>query len=257
MLLLFILGSSTRALCTDSLQFRALAVERQVMDIHDDVLKASLLMKKSRLYKSAAKYNEAFTSLQRIDIGTLEPLIKDSIHYEKAFNLFMLGSFPEALQELWSMRDVHSLGEPSNVLYMMVLLENQHWNDFRQEYLRSAVEKNIDTTGFHAAFRPPVVLDADRYDRLAKIPWLGLGLFRSGYSTRGFTSASLQIIMTGIGVWQIATGFYFTGVFSGLFPAWRFYNGGRILTTSMVSRTNAKRIADVKQTGYSFVGKLE
>ncbi len=105
-------------------------------------------MKKASLYKETGKHEEAFSSLQRIDINTVDVAIKDSIYYEKAFNLFMLGSFPAALQELWNMRDVHDHGDAGTLLYLMALLENQHWDDFRREYLRSAKEKGIDTTAF-------------------------------------------------------------------------------------------------------------
>lgn len=256
-LLLFILGSSTSALCSDSLAFRVLAIERQVMNAGDDVVKASLIMKKARLYKEDGKHEEAFISLQRIDLNILEATLKDSIRYEKAFNLFMLGSFSASLQEIWSMRDVHAHGDACTMLYLMVLLEDQHWDEFRQEYLRSAARKDIDTTEFVATFKPPVVMNAERYDRLAKIPGLGLGLIKAGYTGRGLTSASLQILLTGVAAWQIATGYYITGVVSGLLPARRFYNGGKNLTASMVSRTNEKRIAEVKRTGYSFISKLE
>lgn len=257
LLFLFIPGSSKGAACSDSLLFRVLGIERKVMYAESETVKASWLMKKALLYKEAGHYDDALTSLQRIDVNALEPARKDSVSYEKAFNLFMLGTFPVALQELWSMQDVRHYSDAAAMLYLMVLLENQHWDEFKQEFLRSANERNIDTTAFLTAFTPPLMLDADRYDRLAKIPGLGLGLIKAGYTGRGLTSASLQLLLTGAGIWQVATGYYFTGIFSGLLPARRFYNGGKILTASMVARTNEKRIADVKRTGYSFISKLE
>lgn len=256
LLITLTLASFKGLCCSDSLMLRIIETERQVMYAQDDTVRATLLLKKASVYKQANNYTEAMSTLNRINTQALSSTGVDSLHYEKAFCFFMTGSYGYGVQEMWGIADREKHGKEYNLLYLMLLLENESWDDFKEEYLQQAIQQGVDTTGFSHNFKAPVLKDADHYVRLAKIPGLGLGLFKSGYASKGFTSASLQLLFAGFGAWQIATGYYFTGVLSGVLPARRFYNGGKLLTNSMVVRSNSETIKKVKKAGYHYLNML-
>jgi hypothetical protein len=141
------------------------------------------------------------------------------------------------------------------MLYLMVLLENERWDDFRMAYLTQAkIRSFADTLSFSQEFHTPEMLNVSYFVKKASVP--GRGLIKSGYTSKGVTNILLQTAFAGFAVYNIYTGYYFTAFFSGIQPMRRFYNGGKILTSSLVQDKNFAKITALKQSGYIYIEKL-
>lgn len=234
----------------DSLMHKVIAIERAIMEEDNDHAKALLLKKKSQLYKEQGFYSEALATLHRIPEHLMKDSLADVLYYEKALNLFMLRRYPEALQEIWNIP--HFSGPEQKLLYWMCLLENEKWNDFKEEYLMQAKD-TADVSAFTRDFQYPSFRDPEKFEKLSRIP--GLGLLKAGYTAKGVTSILFQAFTAGLGIYHYVYGYYFIGTFSGLLPARRFYNGAKTLAHSLILRANYENIEAMKETGYRYIRK--
>jgi len=244
-----------RAENNDSTMVKILLIEQRVMMASDDTIKAIALMSKANLYKELNQYVEAAATLNRINVEAISSSLADEYYYQRAFSLFMVGAHSEALLEFLNIKSNKNLNEELKLLYLMLLLENQRWDDFKNEYQNLASKDGTDSLLFKKEFATPVLLEPDRYAKLsAQMP--GLGMMKSGYFGRGLTSLGLQLFFVGFGVYNISLTYYFTGVFSGLMPARKFYLGGKLLTHSLVEKKNQREINDSKRKGYELISHL-
>jgi hypothetical protein len=229
-------------------------LEKQVMEAgDDDSARTQLLLEKASLYKGMAEYSEALFTLNRI-ADPVPVKAECEMHYQKAFNAYMLRSFSLSLQEIWSAAPC-GLDENAAMLHLMILLENERWDEFKTEFLNRAEARPFgDTLSFLQEFQHPQLLDVTYYVKKAVIP--GAGLIKSGHTGKGITNIVLQLAFAGFAVYNIHTGFYLTGFFSGVQPMRRFYSGGKILTGSLVRQKNEDSVDALKRTGYTYIEQL-
>jgi hypothetical protein len=185
--------------------------------------------------------------------------LKDSarctIDFQKALIRYLNKDFASSLHDIWNAQACGSDTRETRILFLMILLENERWEDFSKAFTKAAASNSeIDTSTFLREFRDPILYDVDKFRRYSKVP--GRGLFKLGMPKKGFTNIALQVVFVGFAVSEIYSGFYSTAFFSGFQPARRFYNGGRTLTESLVDTQNAKLISEHKQKGYQYINGL-
>jgi hypothetical protein len=255
-ILLSILVNTESCGMGDTLMLRIVSLERKIMEADGDTARISkLLIEKARAYKMAGRFSDALFTLERIHHGSLPDTLRCEIHYEKAFHSFIVRSYSISLQEIWNAQSCGFTKSEHAMLFLMILLENERWDDFRMEYLTQAKHRSFaDTVAFSREFDNPELLDVSYFVKKASIP--GVGLIKSGYISKGATNIMLQMIFAGFAAYNIYTGYYFTAFFSGIQPMRRFYSGGKILTASLVQDKNHDKVRALKQKGYSYVGKL-
>jgi len=249
-----ILGATEAVAFQDSLMLKVVLLEKEIMENqHSEERKVQLVLKKADTYKRMNRPYDALATLSRLQPDSLSGSVKCTVHYNKALHAFMVGLHSTSLQEVWSM-DQCSMQAPQEMLFLMVLLENDRWDDFKSSFLTYARSRHFDTTSFVKEFRFPELMDVDRYRK--KSVWPGAGLISSGHTGKGIVNISLQLAFAGFAVSQFYTGYYFTGFFSGVQPARRFYKGGRALTQTLVHEENHERIDDLKAKGYKYISQL-
>jgi hypothetical protein len=240
----------------DSLMLRVLSLERKIMQAQSDTsAAASLLFEKAMVLKDAGVYDQSLFTLKRMAGYRLKDSIRCAIHFQTALVAYLNKDFTSSLFDIWNAKACGSDSQEAKVLFMMVLLENERWDDFRKAFTDAAkASASIDTSAFLREFRNPVYYDPELYSRYSKVP--GRGLFKLGMRKQGLTNITLQVVFVGLAAYEIYSGFYSTALFSGLRPARRFYNGGRTLTESLVLHKNQESISRQKQEGYQYIGKL-
>lgn len=239
----------------DSLITSVLRLERAVMETRNDTTKALLLLEKAALYKQVANYEETLITLNRIDPLVLTDTVRAHFFYTKAYSHFLLQRYREALFELWNVPTGMLATKDYELLLLMTLLENERWDDFNLEYTRQVEKSKQPVLPENTILQAPIFLDPNYYAKQAKY-FPGLGLMKSGYYGRGFTSLGLQLCFVGFAVYNFSAAYYATGVLSGLFPARKFYLGSRLLTQSMVEQRNQQAIAACKVKGYALLATL-
>jgi hypothetical protein len=241
---------------SDSLMTRIVLLEKEIMLAETDSSKVPLLMDKAMAYRKLQQYNDALFTLGRVNFDLLGAENKQAYYYEKAVDLYMIDAFSEALAEIRSLRyEFDASAEEVELLGLILLLENGMWPEFKENYLLVAGRQGKDTAAFISQFEPPMVLDPYHYRRLSGIV-PGLGLMKSGYVKKGLTSMSLQLLSAGFAAYNFYHGFYFTGVFSGLMPARKYYRGGKILTFTTIEKANADNLEAFKKLGYQHLQHL-
>jgi hypothetical protein len=241
---------------SDSLMLRVLSLERQIMQAEADTAKATrLLFEKAMLLKDSKAYDQSLFTLKRMAAHKLKDSLRCAVHFQSALVRYLNKDFTPALYDLWSAQNCGSETKESKILSLMILLENERWDDFRVAFTEAArANTSIDTSAFLHDFQLPEYYDPDVYARYSKVP--GRGLFKLGMRKQGLTNITLQVVFVGVAAFEIYSGFYSTAFFSGLRPVQRFYNGGRTLTENMVLFKNQESISLHKQKGYQYIGRL-
>ncbi|MEI9920897.1 MAG: hypothetical protein WDO14_19195 [Bacteroidota bacterium] len=254
-LIIILAGIDCRAQ-SDSLMFRMLSLERKIMQAQSDTSAAtSLLFEKAMVLKHAGEYDQALSTLKRMDGYKLKDSIRCSIYFQKALVQYLDKNFTSSLFDMWSAQACGSGSKEMKILFLMILLENERWDDFKSAFTDAAKANNaIDTSAFLREFQHPVYFNPEVYARYSKIP--ARGLFKLGARKQAFTNIALQVVFVGFAASEIYSGFYSTAFFSGLRPAQRFYSGGRGLTESVVYLRNEQNISLQKQEGYCYIGLL-
>ena len=244
-----------RAENNDSIMVKILLLEHQVMTASNDTVKANALMSKAKLYKESDQHVEAIATLNRVNASVLSDAQVNNYHYQKAFSLFMTAAYSDGLLEILNIQQIEIFPEDHQILYLMLLLENERWSDFESEYLRLRRKELTDTLLIKKSFAKPKLLEADYYAKLSsQLP--GLGMMKSGHVGKGVTSLGLQLLFVGFGVYNFSVTYYFTGLLSGIMPARKFYLGGKLLTHSLVEAGNQDAINDCKRRGYELIAAL-
>lgn len=235
---------------TDSTLVKSVMLEKQIMNAANESNRISLLLQKALMFKKISRYSDAIMTLDRINMDSVSEVSENQIHYEKAYNLYFQKSYARGIQEIWNMTEFTSREQV--ILYLMLLIENEKWSDFKQELVK--INPNIDTIVLSTQIKTPLYQDPEHYRKLSRVP--GLGLIKAGYTRKGITSILLQTATLGFGIFQYTQGFYATGTFLGVLPARRFYNGGKSLAEASVIKNNIKEIEETKRKCYSYVASL-
>lgn len=245
-IVLCILSITSHAAIPDSVMLRVLEVERQIMSA-DDSAKTELLLKKAAIYKNYGEYTSALSTLDRISAEASTNKVK----LEKAFNYFFTEEYSSALHEIWSIKAVDELPADGRILYLMVLLENEHCEEFKLSLKHEYQRASLDTTGLFNGFAVP---DGSLQPKISVIP--GAALFKYGYPGKAILNISLQMLFAGFGVYELSHGLYSTATFSGFLTARRFYSGGRRLAKSLARQSVDENINNTKKKGYQLIAPL-
>jgi hypothetical protein len=238
---------------SDSLMYKIISLERRIMTAENNAQVAHLLLEKGIIYRRMELYADAIATLNRIPSGTQSDSLLCGIGYEKAFSYYMLGAYSNALDAMSGQNCITTA--EAQILFLMILIENEQWDDFIQGYLEISEKNGItDTASVRKDLSDRSLADAQDYVRKASVP--GRGLIKAGFVKDGVTSILLQVACVGFGAYEIYTGFYLTGIFSGIQPARRFYRGSKLLTQSRIEKKNADKIEALKKKGYSYIEKL-
>ena len=239
----------------DSTFHKALNLERLIMEnAKNDSLKKELLLQKAILFRDNGEYILAVQTLKRITQENIRPFLRSRVASELAVNSYFLQNHSEAI--------VHIAGVDSSfvqtkqelvVLKMILLLENNLIDDFRDYFLLNLNSKDsIFVRDFNNSMTSLAAKDPNHYRRLSSV-FPGLGLLKSGHIGYGVMNLSLEVFFATFAAFNFYNGYIFTGLFSGAYPFYRFYSGGKALTFSTIEKDNLKQENSIKLRGYKYI----
>lgn len=221
-----------------------LLLERNVMNAPDEKEKAIALLLKADYNMKNLRYKEAITTMQRVAFLQLDTSQRCHYYYQKALAHVAVKEYAQALPEALDLKVNCGITNPtSRLLYRMVLLENEKWEEFNEDTREDPLAPRLGAIA---------LLESNKYVRSAS--WLpGLGLMQLGYWGKGMSSLGLSTALLGWTAYNAITGFYITSALSGFYEFRNVYRGGKRLTEVMVEEENKKKTNQHKRTGWQYL----
>ena len=224
----------------------AVEYERIVFQSEDLKEKSLALLKKSYAYKAHGAYQKSFNTLQRIDIYDLNDSLQFEIRYEKILNAYLAGNYKEAEAEIIQLEyytDDEAKADQARYLKILVLNELQQWQEAKNEfeiYIKNK-DANFDVEEVYYFTDKPKIRDPKKASLLSTfIP--GAGQIYGGAVLSGLGSFAIQSALLAFGIYNLWSGYYFTGFFTGLGMFQAFYFGGIQHAAYVTNKKNEEKI---------------
>jgi len=203
------------------------------------------LLKKSYCYKSLSRFDKATATLNRIDIGRLPDSVQFSVRYEKAINSFLSDNYTDAenyLAEINYYTPDSSL--KAECLFLEILTKNelQKWNEADSLiYLYLSTNNiKIDSSELKSLLKKPKLRNPNTAKFISYIiP--GSGQIASGHVFKGLSSLIFFSSSAMFTVLSIESGFYISGLTTGLVISDMFYFGGARHASFLVNKKNTTK----------------
>jgi hypothetical protein len=203
-----------------------------------------LLSQKIQCQKIQRAFEEAWQSAQRFDLNEPNDSLQFRLRYESVLCAYLSQHYSEAYNQIQQTRfyvQDSSLIQSLEVLEILTLNELERWTEskevFRKYATRNQLSINVDELYSFLKKKPR------NPDKAQLMSFLlpGLGQAYAGYWKQGLTSAGLQVLALGFGVYHAINRYYLIGFFTGAGMFQAFYFGGAKRATMMAEETNKKR----------------
>lgn len=226
-------------------------LERIVFQSNDIGIQRLAIFKKAMLRKQQAEYQKATNELERIGIRNPQDSLFAMKAYQLAFCHYMAGEYKDALGtiDLYGTILDDKAPEKQDLLKLKVLCHN-HLFEFEKakstikELDQKQPQKNLDhLLSFYD--QAPRLKDPEKARHLSIIP--GLGQAYSGKILEGSVSFLLNASALGYGVWQVYSGYYFTGYVVGVTLLQKFHSGGQHRAEILAKQKNKENALNFNQ----------
>jgi hypothetical protein len=223
-----------------------LAQEFVFVTASSDSARSAALIAKAGLYTSAGKYENALTELERaaqFQIGR-----EAERRYAQMLNYFLLGRFGQSLGIILSPEELLQIGRSREYydMHFISLCEEKRWVQCKEE-LKSYCS----------------ICDSAEMDRIRKLPENinyvdpmkcsllsgivpGLGMAKAGKPFKGATSLVIQSGLVLGTAYCFYSGYWVTGIASGVFPLMKFHKGGKRLSAILAEDHNDREELKLK-----------
>jgi tetratricopeptide (TPR) repeat protein len=194
--------------------------------------------RKALCYRYLGRHRDALDEINRIGLFNIKEEWKNTLLYEKAFNLLLSGSQQEALMQFGMIRE-EQLPEAKKQhitpLKVLILNHNRQWQKAESTFLRwmealplsgrqqkawsDSLTRLYDEDNLPNAYSEETARHWSRF-----IP--GAGQVYAGHPWEGAMSFLLNGAAAALGVHQIYYGYYFTGYVAGFGILYKTYFGG-------------------------------
>jgi tetratricopeptide (TPR) repeat protein len=194
--------------------------------------------RKALCYRHLGRHQDALDEINRIGLFNIEDQWKNTLLYEKAFNLLLNGSQQEALMQFSMIREeqlTDAMQQNITPLKVLILNHNRQWqkaestffrwmealplDERQQEAWSDSLTRLYDEANLPNAYSEETARHWSRF-----IP--GAGQVYTGHPWEGAMSFLLNGAAAALGVHQIYYGFYFTGYVAGFGILYKTYFGG-------------------------------
>lgn len=213
----------------------------------------TLLFQKAQLLKSARFYEQSYKELCRIKNN---PLINNKLSYEKALVSFLRSDFGNADNQLLNIPDsVRMSQKPYLLLWLLVLSELNQWEECKMALLQTTSLSNIKESEIASL---PVSVNYKSPSKALRLSSFlpGLGLIYTGNVGKGITSFGINAGFIWFAYHEYITCYFITGTFAGVYPFYRFYNGGRTLSYNLALQYNEAQDNNLNQRYRKVIFKL-
>jgi hypothetical protein len=216
--------------------------------------KCELILSKSQSLKQSGYFVEAYEELQRLD--TIQSANQTAIVYEKALDAYVLKDYNQCYNILLELPDSIRMHQKATTrLWLLTLIENKKWEQCKNEMQRLSDSSNPIALQVHnlpttIAYKSPITAQ-----RLSTY-FPGLGLFYAHKPLKAITSIIIESTCIAITASLIVSAYYFTPLIVGIYPCFRFYQGGRELSYAKTVEWNNLRIDECKQAYQDLVFRV-
>ncbi len=231
----------------DSVYLTLALLEKQIYHSKDIDKINEILYEKSNLQIEIDESDEAIESLKRIDTTFFREEEKSFYHYKLSIARTLFGQFDQALQELEEIK-VQNDSIQKEIVFLEIFIQNELENF--EECKSSLIEEDLRLKcNSKADSLLPIKInrkDPIRASHLSAF-FPGAGQIYTGNFGKGLLSFGLTAGFAAFGVFNFIDGYYAMSVVSGLFPALKFYSGGKRLAENLAEKQNSKKTMELKQ----------
>ena len=194
--------------------------------------------RKALCYRHLGRHQDALDEINRIGLFNIQEEWKNTLLYEKAFNLLLSGSQQEALMQFGMIREEQlpeTMRQSITPLKVITLNHNRQWQKAESTFLQwmealplsrrqekawsDSLTRLYDEGNLPKAYSEETARHWSRF-----IP--GAGQVYAGHPWEGAMSFLLNGAAAALGVHQIYYGYYFTGYVAGFGILYKTYFGG-------------------------------
>jgi len=244
--LLFI-SSEVFALVTDSLSLSLALVEKKIFQTQDPLRVNELLVAKSDIEVDNNRPEDAIRTLRRIDTLHFSTGSYNAYYFKLSLASILSTQFDQALEELSRIRPQND-SELSEIRFLTVFILNEmeNFEDCNAALIRDSMASTCTAVSPTSIPLHPAYKDPGKAFRLSSfLP--GAGQTYAGHFGKGLLSFALTAGFMTFGVYNFIDGYYAMSVVSGLFPALKFYQGGKRLSESLALKYNSEKTMELKR----------
>jgi hypothetical protein len=210
------------------------------------ILTNQILHKKIQCQKALRTFEDAWQTAQRFDLNESNDTLQFKLRYEGALCGYLSQRYNEAfgqIQQTHFYIQDSSLTASLDVLEILTLNELERWTESKAVFSRYVTRNQLKVNvGELYEFLKKKPKNPDKAQLLSFL-MPGLGQVYAGYPLEGLSSAGLQALALGFGVYHVLNKYYLIGFFTGAGLFQTFYFGGARRASMMAEETNRKRKA--------------
>ena len=223
--------------------YARVAYERLLFQGKEDV--GLLLLKKSFCLKAEGKFEEAYTTLQRVDLFKESDSVRIKLYHELALDAYLARKFDQSISTLEELHYYfpNESTSISDALEILSLNQLAKWDAAKQKFEAFLSKYQLPDQDLYKKKNLPSLKNPTKAETLSYlIP--GSGQLYAGYPGRAITSIVLQGGLVVFTVYSFTNGYYLSGAFTGVGLFSLFYNGGAGQARDLAIKHNEKEFAE-------------
>ncbi|MFM7850686.1 MAG: tetratricopeptide repeat protein, partial [Flammeovirgaceae bacterium] len=218
----------------------SIAFEYLIFKSDNSELRVEHLIKKSFAQKQLNRFNDAFETLQRIDIYSINDSLACHVLYQSALVAYLAHKPDVSFSKLVEMRErSQSDGQKWNakMLEILALNDMHRWDEahlvflqFKEMVGKDLMDLYLDAKEFK--------LKSIRKTEMLSYFLPGAGQWYAGHFMKGLFSGIINAGLVAFSAISFYNGYYLSGAFTGVSLFYLFYNGGIRYAKELVAEKN-------------------
>ncbi len=208
-------------------QQAAIAYEYAIFKLQEPSALMQLVLKKAEALLQFNNFEEAYQTLERVNVYTLTDSMAATILYRSALAAQLANKPDICLSKLTERRVLTKNTEETMPLLLEILALNdmRRWEEARPKFL---LFRERFAPHLNDPYANPKEYKMKNPDKASNLSYIlpGVGQWYAGYFQRGFVSATINGGLVTLSVLSMLNGYYLSGAFTGVLLFYLFYNGG-------------------------------
>lgn len=185
------------------------------------------LGRQAELFEKTRNFEKKAAALERINKSSLAGTRKKELFYQLSFTYFMLKDYSKSYF-YWLQYESTVSQEPNEdtlLLKTLLFAKLEKWGEAQSAYISYTNDSSTYSLGAFQGFKNMGKKSPEKAENLSYfLP--GAGQMYAGKPLRGITSFAIQTGLLAFAAYNVFTGYYFSGTFTGVSLFYVFYMGG-------------------------------